>query len=489
MKKVLSIFLVAVMIATSISFMPAVAKAEDYKCGDDITWNWDGKTHTLTLSGTGEMYNYDYGSAHPKVPGWAGYEIENLYIGEGITSIGDLAFYQKSKIIGLTLPTTIRKIGKKSFYGLTKITGVYLPYGVETVGEFAFAEVGKDSYSGAMVNIPSTLTTFETSAFYNANIREIHYCGRMITSQIKEALKLSATPDKVLDESHNYQSETILGTFGKDGLKGEGICTRCHSVKPNSSVETIPMLMDPIVSPQNVVYDGQPHKPSVAVFNSENKLCNPTIINFHDAEFIDAGTYTISLNYSGNSLYTGLKTVEYVIAPAPKAVEVKLDKVSFDYTGKVQKPVAAVTSEGKALATEEYDIEIPESADAGKYTVTVQLKGNFAGTAKATYEIKKATQSPKVVAKKKTVKAKKLKKKKQSVKKAISVKNGIGLIGYKKVKKGSSKKLSINKKNGTITVKKGTKKGTYKIKVKVSVAGDKNYQPFSKVVTVKIKVK
>ena len=50
-------------------------------------------------------------------------------------------------------------------------------------------------------------------------------------------------------------------------------------------------------------------------------------------------------------------------------------------------------------------------------------------------------------------------------------------------------KNTFNKKNGKFTVKKGTKKGTYKIKVKVTAKGNKTYKAASKTVTVKIVVK
>ena len=42
---------------------------------------------------------------------------------------------------------------------------------------------------------------------------------------------------------------------------------------------------------------------------------------------------------------------------------------------------------------------------------------------------------------------------------------------------------------GKITVKKGTKKGTYKIKVKISAAGDGNHFAKSVTKTIKVKVK
>ncbi|MCR5207348.1 MAG: cadherin repeat domain-containing protein, partial [Eubacterium sp.] len=61
-----------------------------------------------------------------------------------------------------------------------------------------------------------------------------------------------------------------------------------------------------------------------------------------------------------------------------------------------------------------------------------------------------------------------------------------GSVTYAKVK--GDKKLSINKNSGKITVKKGLKKGTYKLKVKVSAGGNANYKAGSKAVIIIIKI-
>lgn len=89
--------------------------------------------------------------------------------------------------------------------------------------------------------------------------------------------------------------------------------------------------------------------------------------------------------------------------------------------------------------------------------------------------------------KNKKIKKTVLKKKKKTFKKVIRIKDAFGTVKYSKLKK-SSKRLSINKKTGAITVKKGTKKGTYKLRVLVSLSGNDNYLPASKTVTVKVKV-
>lgn len=76
------------------------------------------------------------------------------------------------------------------------------------------------------------------------------------------------------------------------------------------------------------------------------------------------------------------------------------------------------------------------------------------------------------------VKYKKLKKKAQKldVSKVIEVITPAeGDMSY--VKKGGNKKITINKKTGKVKIKKGLKKGTFKVTVNVQAAGDDYYQP------------
>lgn len=52
-----------------------------------------------------------------------------------------------------------------------------------------------------------------------------------------------------------------------------------------------------------------------------------------------------------------------------------------------------------------------------------------------------------------------------------------------------NKFFSVNKKSGKVTVKKGLKKGTYRLKVTVAAAGDTNHEAAAKTVTVKVVVR
>ena len=92
-----------------------------------------------------------------------------------------------------------------------------------------------------------------------------------------------------------------------------------------------------------------------------------------------------------------------------------------------------------------------------------------------------------------TFNASKVKAKAQSVKasKAFTVKNAKGAVTYKATKdvtKGAMKKVTVAK-GGKVTVKRGTKAGTYKLKVRVTAAGDSTYASGSKTVTLAVKVK
>lgn len=89
----------------------------------------------------------------------------------------------------------------------------------------------------------------------------------------------------------------------------------------------------------------------------------------------------------------------------------------------------------------------------------------------------------------KSAKASKLASSSKKFTKAIVVRKAKGKVTYSRVKKKSSKKLSVNKANGAITVKKGTKPGLYRIKVRVKAAGEGVYKSMVKTVTVKVRVK
>ena len=203
----------------------------------------------------------------------------------------------------------------------------------------------------------------------------------------------------------------------------------------------------------------------------------------------------VSGDYGTAWTYPVLLEAEYasVVLVNIADVKVELSKTAFVYNANVQKPT--VTLSNGAVLTEGVDYTLQWSAaspkNVGTYTVTVTGTGAYNGTVKATFKINKAVNPLSIKAKTVKVKFSTLKKKKQvlAVSKVIKfTKKGQGTLTY--VKSSGNKKITINKKNGKVTVKKGLKKGTYKVKVKIKAAGNANYNASAyKAVTFKIIIK
>ena len=171
--------------------------------------------------------------------------------------------------------------------------------------------------------------------------------------------------------------------------------------------------------------------------------------------------------------------------------KVVLSKSSFTYNNKVQKPTVKSIGGKKLELGTDYTIKYSNksSKNVGSYKVTITGKGKYTGKVTATYKIVKAVNPMKVSAKSVNVKYSNIKNKTKSLKKSAVFKfkkNGQGKISFKKVK--GNKKITVTNK-GVIKIKKGLKKGSYKVTVKVTAAGNKNYKKLSKNVKVTIKVK
>ena len=97
------------------------------RCGDSITWTlYD--SGNLTLSGSGEMWNYGYGTSPFK-----DYGIRKVTIGDGITSIGHYACHGCSGLTELTLPNSVTSIGLGAFEGCSGLTELTLPNSVKSI--------------------------------------------------------------------------------------------------------------------------------------------------------------------------------------------------------------------------------------------------------------------------------------------------------------------------------------------------------------------
>ena len=131
-KRILFLALVMVMIFTLLlmSAFAADVVAEG-TCGGNLTWILDSEG-TLTISGTGAMTDYSYGSKAP----WfnSRWSIKSVTIGNSVTSIGDYAFYDCDGLTSVTIGNSVTSIGDYAFFDCDGLTKVTIPDSVISIG-------------------------------------------------------------------------------------------------------------------------------------------------------------------------------------------------------------------------------------------------------------------------------------------------------------------------------------------------------------------
>lgn len=180
------------------------------ECGNGLVWAFDGETGTLTISGNGVMYDchYDYAP-------WLDLrqKIKSVIVEEGVTGIGQCAFYDctllenvllpegleymdtqafyNCGLTEITLPETISRIGISAFKSCDKLKSIEVPDTVYQIGDAAFADctslinvvlpagltrICEDTFSNCEnlldITVPDTVTEIDCNAFANCTSLE-----------------------------------------------------------------------------------------------------------------------------------------------------------------------------------------------------------------------------------------------------------------------------------------------------------------------------
>ncbi len=130
LKKALAMLLV---LCFAVSLAPmALAAGEETSgtCGDNLTWSLDTNTGALTISGEGEMDDYNVGDA----PWYALREsIVTVAIQYGATSIGQYAFADCTYLTRISIQDSIAEIGCYAFKNCSNLTYIEILSRVEVI--------------------------------------------------------------------------------------------------------------------------------------------------------------------------------------------------------------------------------------------------------------------------------------------------------------------------------------------------------------------
>jgi len=130
-------------------------------CGDNVTYTIYSDM-TMVISGTGAMKNYvgDNGGSIYRMNDTYYKRVKRVIIEDGVTTIGNAAFFDFSALISVLIPNSVTRIGISAFSICTGLTSVLIPNSVTYIGMCAFEASGLTS-----ISIPNSVNTIENQAF------------------------------------------------------------------------------------------------------------------------------------------------------------------------------------------------------------------------------------------------------------------------------------------------------------------------------------
>ena len=221
MKRQILSLLIAVFLV--FSMIPLNAQAAIYgSCGNNVQWTFDNSSKRLTISGSGPMNNFD--ASMTTLP-WYGYrtEIKTVVIQNGVTNIGEYAFYNTPQLQSVRIPASVTIINRSAFQNCTNLTGVTFESNskLETIGYNAF------SWCKLLntITIPANVKTIDSFAFgYCDDLREIRFEGdapTMAVNSFKSSNAYNFTRNAYYPINNNTWTD-IASQNPEDGLKQYG---------------------------------------------------------------------------------------------------------------------------------------------------------------------------------------------------------------------------------------------------------------------------
>lgn len=200
-RRIISIFLAVCLMFGLLPVSALAATPTSGSCGKNAKWSYNTATKTLTISGRGDMTDYEVDPVMgiEDAPPWNAYreELEHVIINSGITSIGSQAFgsWHSSNyypnISSVFISSTVTKLGKYAFAYAEKLESIELP-NVTSIGYDALHGTGIHS-----LMLPSTLAEFE-----GADSRGFLFCKNLQSITVDSGNQKYRSVDGVLFEGN-----------------------------------------------------------------------------------------------------------------------------------------------------------------------------------------------------------------------------------------------------------------------------------------------
>ena len=257
MKKLISLFLSLAMLLSIVSVVDfsAYADVQIGKLGENVTYSLDTSTGVLTISGTGDMYDYElhnYSGYYSSTPLKMAY-IKNIIIESGVTSIGDFVFFNCTNLTSVTISDTVTSIGEFAFAGLKKSeitipnSVIYISYAAfsESVENYQYSYLKKINYNGTVTQWNSVKCGYENHYIIkctdgiigNGNTVTIDNFRCNINNDYTAQIEGGGTENLIIPETVSYEGYSFSVTsIGSSAFSG---CTSLTSLTIPDSVTSI----------------------------------------------------------------------------------------------------------------------------------------------------------------------------------------------------------------------------------------------------------
>ena len=264
-KRLISLLVALCMAVTLLPVSALTAWAEDPdppksgNCGatgdgSGVTWQLtentgDSSTYTLTISGSGSMKNFPFGSDQP----WYSFkqQITSVVIHPGVTSIGECAFSWFPKLTHVDIADSVISIGGSAFKSCSSLTDITIPQRVTHIGGLAFSRCT----SLSSITLSNNITSIGNAAFKNCtNLTSITIPSSVISigSNVFDGctrlndIRYSGTSENVISALSQYVTRVTFN-YGDKVPEAERMIT--------VSVKTGETLTVPTTHPNVVGYE------------------------------------------------------------------------------------------------------------------------------------------------------------------------------------------------------------------------------------------
>lgn len=192
-------------------------------CGGRASYSFNASTGTLTITGDGALYNFGYRES--QLP-WESYldQIKTVVIGEGITHIGNKAFYDCTSLQSVSMPSTLKTIGNAAFMNCYALPTLIMPNSVTYAGWEAF------SNCTSLVNL-----------HISTSLEEIPSCGFLGCTSLRSVVipdSVTSLAGSTFSNCSSLSSVTFPDTLLRFDMHDFTDCTSLRSVTlPDSVIE------------------------------------------------------------------------------------------------------------------------------------------------------------------------------------------------------------------------------------------------------------